>query len=160
VANHQSNLDPAWLLTALPWRLRRRIFLIGKKELSFLRYPLAGSPLLFVDRRGNVVPALKAAADVLRNGDSLIIFPEGTRSRDGGLGKFKSGAAYLAWHLGKKIIPVTIEGSFAILPRGKALPRFCGGHRGTLQVGEPVDPGPFETVEALNDHLRSVIGTA
>ena len=159
VANHQSNLDPAWLLTTLPWRLRRRIFLIGKKELSFLRYPLAGSPLLFVDRRGNIIPALKAAADVLRNGDSLIIFPEGTRSRDGGLGKFKSGAAYLAWHLGKKIIPVTIEGSFAIFPRGKAIPRFCGGHRGTLQIGEPVDPGRFETVEALNDHLRSVIGT-
>jgi long-chain acyl-CoA synthetase len=159
VANHQSNLDPVWLLNALPYRLRKRLFVIGKRELSFLRYPLIGSPLLFVDRTGNVVPGLKAAADVLRSGDSLIIFPEGTRTRDGALGKFKSGAAYLAKHLGKKIIPVTICGSFEILPRGKGIPRFFGGRRGTLHVGEPVDPDRFDSVEALNDHLRDIIQT-
>lgn len=156
-ANHQSNLDPPWLLNALPCRLRRRTFIIGKKEISFLRYPLIGSPLLFVDRRGNVAPALKAAADVLRSGGSLIIFPEGTRTRNGALGAFKSGAAYLAWHLGKKIIPVRIEGSFEILPRGRSVPRFRSGHRGILRVGEAVDPGRFDSFEALNDQVRSVI---
>jgi long-chain acyl-CoA synthetase len=159
VANHQSNLDPPWLLNAIPYRLRKRIFLIGKKELSFLRYPLIGAPLLFVDRAGNIVPALKAAADVLRSGASLVIFPEGTRTSDGALGKFKSGAAYLAWHLGKKIIPVRIEGSFEILPRGRVIPRFLGGRRGILRVGEPIDPGRFDSFEALNDHLRKVIET-
>ena len=157
VANHQSNLDLPWLLNAIPYPLRKRIFIIGKKELSFLRYLLVGSPLLFVDRTGNVVPALKAAADVLRSGASLIIFPEGTRTRNGALGKFKSGASYLAWHLGKKIIPVRIEGSFEILPRGKSIPRFLGGYRGILRVGESVDPSRFDSFEALNDHLRSVI---
>jgi long-chain acyl-CoA synthetase len=156
-ANHQSNLDPVWLLSCLPWRQRRRLFLIGKKELSFLRWPLLGSPLLFVDRAGNVVPALKAASDVLRSGASLIIFPEGTRSRNGSRGRFKPGAAYLAWHLGRKLIPVTIEGSFAILPPGKAIPRFCGGLQGSLHVGEPLDPGRFASVEALNDGLREAI---
>ncbi|MCE5261957.1 MAG: AMP-binding protein [Deltaproteobacteria bacterium] len=159
VANHQSNLDAPWLMNVLPCRLRKRTFIIGKRELSFLRYPLIGSPLLFVDRTGNVVPALKAAADVLRSGASLIIFPEGTRTRDGALGKFKSGAAYLAWHLGKKIIPVRVEGSFDILPRGRSLPRFFGGHRGILHVGQAVDPGRFESVDAINDHLRKVIET-
>lgn len=160
VANHQSNLDPAWLLNALPFRLRKRLFIIGKKELSFLRYPLAGAPLLFVDRRGNVVPALKAAADILRCGGSLVIFPEGTRSRDGAMGKFKSGAAYLAKNLGKKIIPVTIDGSFEVLPRGRVIPRFFSGSRAILTIGEPVDPGCFDSVEALNDHLRRVIAKA
>ncbi len=160
VANHQSALDPLWILSALPYRLRKRLFLIGKKELSFLRCLFIGSPLLFVDRRGNVAPALKAAADVLRSGASLVIFPEGTRTRDGALGPFKSGAAYLAKHLGRKIIPVTIDGSFAILPRGRTIPRFFGGGRGTLRVGEPIDPGRFDSVEALNDHLRNVIGGA
>jgi long-chain acyl-CoA synthetase len=160
VANHQSNLDPAWLLAALPWRLRKRLFIIGKKELSFLKIPLAGFPLLFVDRRGNTIPALKAAADILRSGGSLVIFPEGTRTRDGAIGKFKSGAAYLAKNLGKRIIPVVIDGSFGILPRGSAFPRLFGGHRGTLRVEEPVDPGRFESVEALNEHLRRVISGA
>lgn len=157
VANHQSNLDPVWLLSALPYRLRKRIFLIGKKELSFLRYLLIGSPLLFVDRTGNVVPALKAAADILRGGDSLIIFPEGTRSRDNALGKFRPGSAYLATHLGKKIIPVRIEGSFEILPPGKFIPRFFGGRPGVLRIGEPIDPARFDSVETLNDHLRHVV---
>ena len=158
-ANHQSILDLPWILSAIPYRLRKRLFMIGKRELSFLRYPFIGSPLLFVDRTGNVVPALKAAADVLRSGASLIIFPEGTRSRDGALGKFKHGAAYLAKHLGKRIIPVRIEGSYHILPRGKAFPRLRGGCRGVLRVGEPIDPGCFDSFEALNGHLRHIIET-
>lgn len=157
VANHQSNADPLWVLSALPYRLRKRLFLIGKKELSFLRYPLIGSPLLFVDRTGNVVPSLKAAADVLRSGASLIIFPEGTRSRDGALGRCKPGAAYLAWHLQKKIIPVRIEGSFDILPPGRVIPRFFGGCRGILEIGESIDPRDYPTVDALNDRIRDAI---
>jgi long-chain acyl-CoA synthetase len=157
IANHQSNLDPLWILNAIPCNLRKRVFILGKKELSFLRYLLIGFPMLFVERTGNVVPALKAAADILRSGASLIIFPEGTRTRDGALGTFKSGAAYLSKHLEKKIIPVRIEGSFEILPRGKSIPRFCGGHRGILRVGETVDPGRFDSIQALNDHLRNII---
>lgn len=157
VANHASLLDPLWLLGALPYRLRRRLFLIGKRELSFLRYPFAGAPVVFVDRQGNVLPSLKAAADILRSGASLIIFPEGTRTRDGALGKFKSGAAYLAKHLDKKVIPVTIRGAYEIMPPGRILPRLFAEERATLIVGEPLDPGRFDTVEGLNDHLKCVI---
>ena len=113
--------------------------------------------MLFVDRTGNVVPSLKAAADVLRSGQSLIIFPEGTRTRDGALGKFKSGAAYLAMNLNKIIIPVTIRGNFEIMPWGKFLPRFFGGHKLELIVGSKIDPKDFPSVEALTDHLREVI---
>ena len=157
VANHQSNLDPLWLLGALPYRSRRRLFLTGKKELAFLRYPFFGSPVVFVDRRENVLPSLKAAADILRSGASLIIFPEGTRARDGVLGKFKSGAAYLAKHLDKKVIPVAIRGSFGIMPPGKILPRLSAKEKGALIVGEKIDPGCFDSVEGLSDHLREVI---
>ena len=157
VANHQSNLDVLWLLGALPYRLRKRLFITGKKELSFLRYPFLGSPVVFVDRTGNVLPSLKAAADILRSGAALIIFPEGTRTRDGSLGKFKSGAAYLAHHLGREIIPVTIRGTFQILPRGRIIPHLVGKGKGSLIVGEPVDPRRFASIEALNDHVRGVI---
>lgn len=157
IANHQSVLDPPLLVNLIPRRLRKHVFLIGKKELSWLAIPFAGSPALFVDRTGNVVPSLKAAADVLRSGQSLIIFPEGTRSHTGELGKFKSGSAYLAMHLNKKIIPVAIRGAFEIMPTGKILPRFFGGHRLELHVGEAVNPKDFDSVEALTDHLRDVI---
>lgn len=154
VANHQSILDTPLLVSQIPFRLRNRVFLIGKKEVSFLRFPLAGAPVLFVDRTGNVVPALKAAADTLRRGRSLIIFPEGTRTHDGALRKFKSGAAYLARNLNKKIIPVKIKGTFEIMPRGKFLPRFFSGKRIELEVGKPIDPAKFSSVEALTEHLQ------
>lgn len=157
VANHQSLLDTPTMMNLIPFAKRRRFYLIGKKEVAPLGWFFAGAPLLFVDRTGNVVPSLKAAADVLRSGQSLIIFPEGTRTRDGAVGRFKSGAAYLARHLDKKIIPVTIRGAFDIMPPGKGLPRFIGGHRLELLVGTPVDPKDFSSIEALTDHLRNII---
>ena len=156
-ANHQSLLDTPLMVNLVPAALRRKVFLIGKKEVSFLRYLFIGAPVLFVDRTGNVVPSLKAAADVLRSGQSLIIFPEGTRTRDGSLGKFKSGAAYLATNLNKKIVPVTLRGAFEIMPPGKLLPHFTGGKRLELIVGNPIDPRDFLSIEALTDRLRNVI---
>lgn len=156
-ANHQSYLDLPWLLGSLPYRVRKRIFIIGKKELSFLGYPFIGSPILFVDRQGNVLPSLKAAADVLRSGDSLVIFPEGTRTRNGSVGSFKSGAAYLAFHLHKKIIPVTLQGAFEIMPPDTIIPRFSGGKKGKVIVGQAIDPEDFTSVDELTDHLHTVI---
>lgn len=157
VANHQSLLDTPVMMNAIPFADRRKAFLIGKKEVAILGYLFAGAPVLFVDRTGNVVPALKAAADVLKSGKSLIIFPEGTRTRDGSMGKFKSGAAYLARNLNKKIIPVTIRGAFDIMPAGKFLPRFWGGKSLEVVVGRSVDPKDFSSIDALSDHLKSVI---
>ena len=155
--NHQSYLDIPWVLGAMSYKLRKDIYITGKKELSFLRYPFWGSPILFVDRQGNVAPALKAAADVLRSGNSLIIFPEGTRTHDGAVGKFRSGAAYLAFHLGKAIIPVTVTGAFEIMPRNTIVPRFFAGIKGSIIVGDTVNPGDFGSIDALNEHLHNVI---
>jgi long-chain acyl-CoA synthetase len=157
IANHQSILDPPLILNQVPYALRKDIFLIAKKELSWFRFPFAGAPILYVDRTGNIVPSLKAAADVLRSGHSLLIFPEGTRTRDGAVGKFRSGAAYLARHLNKKIIPVTIQGAFKIMPSGKHLPHFFGGHKLKMNIGSPIDPKSFPSVEALTDHLHKFI---
>jgi long-chain acyl-CoA synthetase len=157
VANHQSYLDLPWIISAMPYSLRKHVFSIGKKELSFLRYLFIGSPVLFVDRSGNVTPALKAAADILRSGNSLVIFPEGTRSNDGKLGKFKSGAAYLAYHLGKKIIPVTIKGTCEIMPRNTIIPRFSSKAQGEIIVGKAIDPQSLTSIDELNEHLRSII---
>jgi 1-acyl-sn-glycerol-3-phosphate acyltransferase len=157
VANHQSILDPPLIMNQIPYAMRKSIFLIAKKELSWMRIPFAGAPVLFVDRTGNIVPSLKAAADVLRSGHSLLIFPEGTRTRDGSVGKFRSGAAYLAKNLNKKIIPVTIKGAFKIMPSGKHIPSFSSAHKVRISIGSPIDPLDFQSVEALNDHLHKVV---
>jgi len=156
-ANHASYLDILWILASIPRTHRKNVFVTGKHELSFLKIFFPGAPIIFIKRGGNVLPALKASADILRSGKSLVIFPEGTRSRDGSLGDFKNGAAYLAKNLGKKIVPVKIHGAFEINPRGKILPRIFSKEKGALIAGEPLDPDRFQSIDEMNKTLKEKI---
>ena len=75
------------------------------------------------------------AAQRIRSGQSVVIFPEGTRTRDGRLGAFKKGGFHLAMESGAAIVPVAIRGSREVMPRGSALIRAGSGQ---LEVGEPI----------------------
>jgi 1-acyl-sn-glycerol-3-phosphate acyltransferase len=127
---------------------------VGKSELSFMKFVFWFSPVIFVERNGNVIPGLKASADILKKGKSLAIFPEGTRSSTGELGRFKTGAAYLSKNLGKKIVPVAITGSGEAFPKSRWFPRFFSGAKGRVIAGDPVSPADFSTAEELNAELR------
>lgn len=159
VANHQSNLDYLLALSLLPFKKRKDLYVIGKKELWFLRYIFWGTNVLFVEREGNIMPALKASADILRQGKSLFIFPEGTRSKDKKLLPFKTGAAYLAHNLNKKIVPLGLKGTGDILPKGKAMPKFSHVAPITIKTGAEINPEKYKTVESLNKKLYSTINS-
>jgi long-chain acyl-CoA synthetase len=156
-ANHQSYLDIMWLLTLIPYSSRRHICMIGKKQLSFFKYMFPGIPMLFVEREGNFLPTLKASADLLRQGKTLIIFPEGTRTMDGYVGEFKTGAAYLAKNLNKTIIPITIKGGYEIYPRQKKLPSFIGKFEGRIFINQHIDPSKYKSVDELNLAIQQTI---
>lgn len=156
-ANHQSYLDIMWLLTIIPYRSRKNICMIGKKQLSFFKYLFPGIPMLFVEREGNFLPTLKASSDLLRQGKSLIIFPEGTRTMDGYVGEFKTGAAYLAKNLNKTIIPITIKGGYEIYPRQKRLPNFIGKFQGRIFINQHIDPNRYKSVDELNLAIQETI---
>ncbi|MDR1113952.1 MAG: 1-acyl-sn-glycerol-3-phosphate acyltransferase, partial [Candidatus Margulisbacteria bacterium] len=160
--NHQSYLDIIWLWVTMPKATRRKIYLLAKKELSFLAWLLGGRlPLIYVDRQqSQALASLKAGADVLRQGCSLIVFPEGTRSFDGQLDEFKIGAALLAHKLGKKIVPVKIKGAYEIYPRHRRLPDWKAKIKGEVILNQPLDPRDFASVEELNNKLRDVIERA
>jgi len=157
IANHQSNLDYLLMFCLLPYSKRKNLFVIGKNELRFLRFIFPGSNMLFVERDGNVMTALKAGSDMLRQGKSLFIFPEGTRSSDEEILTFKSGAAYLAKNLGKKIVPLAIQGTAKILPKGKGFPVLRGATSIVISAGKSIDPSKFRTVESLNRKLQSTV---
>ncbi len=157
IANHQSNLDILWILCSLPAKVRRNVYLLGKKELSFFKYLFPGINMIFVERFGNVVPALKAGADILNQGKSLFIFPEGTRTKTGELSEFKSGAAYLAKNLNKEIVPIVIKGAYHIYSRNTLLPKFFTRTRGEVIFTEKISPAKFKTVEELNQALEKTI---
>jgi len=160
VLNHQSFLDIVLLYSAIPYKYRKKTFLTGKKELSFIRFIVPGIAIIFVDRHNNTMPTLKAGADILRMGYSLIIFPEGTRTRDGKLGVFKPGAAFLAKNLKKEIIPITINGAYQIKKKKKLFPKLITRHKATLTVHPKIDSSKYINENELNSHISNTIDSA
>ncbi len=155
-ANHSSFLDSLWLLSFM--KNRKDIYIAVKKEYGFLKYLLPGFNFIFVDREGNkFIPILKAEADILRQGKSLIIFPEGTRTATGKVGPFRTGAAFLAKNLNKKLVPVTINGTYQILPRSRRFPKFFTRHHSSVIAHDPIDPANYSTLEAITDTMKEVI---
>ena len=159
MSNHQSNFDILALIATIP----RRIYWIAKKELFDI--PIFGSSM----RRGGYIPldrsdgrkALKSmdnAAAIIRQGSSVVMFPEGTRSRDGRLLPFKRGGFMLAVRAGVPVIPVTISGSGQVNPGG-AIKLFSGTITLLLHppvtVPEGLKKGAAE--EWLMEKVRSII---
>jgi 1-acyl-sn-glycerol-3-phosphate acyltransferase len=159
VANHQSNLDP-FLLSHLPWDMRW----IAKQEL--FRIPVIGSLLRLSGdiplRRGDSESVRRMVAEcreTLDRGLSVMMFPEGTRSRDGSLGAFKDGAFRIAIEAQVPVLPIAIEGTREGLPAGGWR---LGKVRARARVLQPVPTaglGPAD-VEWLRDTVRTRIASA
>ena len=160
LSNHASNLDPPLLAAVL---LPRRTPMLIKQEL--LKIPLLGRGMRLagfvpVARSGSVEDArrsLDQAAAVLRSGVSLVVFVEGTRSPDGRLLPFKKGPFFLAMECGVPVVPVTLVGTGALLPKGVFRLR-----RGTVQVvvHAPLMPRDFADRNALRNAVRASIASA
>ena len=140
-ANHISNADPmmigAWLTPALR---RRRIHWLGKQEL--FDWPIFG----WISAHGGVHPVERGTADVeafrlatriLEAGYVLMIFPEGTRSPTGTLQHAKDGLSSLALRTGAAIVPIGINNSDAVWPKGQKLPMPFPRRTITVRIGEP-----------------------
>jgi len=139
MSNHQSHLDIPMLYATLQ---SPTIRMLGKTEL--FRIPLWGRGLraaefIQVDRstHGSAVQSIEQAARLLRDGVSIYLAPEGTRSIDGRIGKLKKGGFHLALGTGAPIVPVAIRGTIDILPRGARVMR--SGQRVRVQIGAPIE---------------------
>jgi 1-acyl-sn-glycerol-3-phosphate acyltransferase len=160
MANHLSTVDIWALLAALPFRVR----MIAKKQLGSI--PLFGWAMragrfIFIDR-ANAVSARRSIEEAkrrIRHGDKVLLFPEGTRSRDGQLAAFKKGGFHLALDAGVPIVPVAISGSRELMPPGSYLLR-----KGAVRVvvGEPIPTAGLSDADrdALLEKVRGVIARA
>jgi 1-acyl-sn-glycerol-3-phosphate acyltransferase len=163
-ANHASNLDAPVIWAALPMQLRRRTRPVAAKDYwdhGALRRYLASNVFraVLIERKrvtahSNPLGAMKEALDA---GDSLIIFPEGTRSEDeeGEMNRFKPGL----WHLAKKhpqvqLVPVYLENLNRILPKGEFLliPLLAA-----VTFGTPLSFDPEEPKVAFLERARASI---
>lgn len=117
VANHQSMIEICALFMAVPVPLR---FLLKASlgKVPFLGWYTRAMGMILLDRGDSKVVSnqLERAAELLRNGHCLAAFPEGTRSRDGNVGRFKAGAFRAAIAAGVAVVPVAIEGSGRVMP--------------------------------------------
>jgi 1-acyl-sn-glycerol-3-phosphate acyltransferase len=152
MSNHQSHLDIPVLYATLP---SPTIRMLAKAEL--FKIPLWGRGLraaefIEVDRANHTraVQSIDHAARLLRDGVSIYLAPEGTRSIDGRIGKLKKGGFHLALGTGAPIVPVAIRGTIQILPRGSRVMRT--GQRVSVKIGPPI-----EGAEGNIEHLMSQV---
>jgi 1-acyl-sn-glycerol-3-phosphate acyltransferase len=139
--NHVSNADVfmsgPWISQALG---RRRIHWLGKKEL--FGWPVFGwlaarGGIHPVDRSTADVDAFRLASEILERGYVLLVFPEGTRSPTGALQEAKDGTAALALRTGATIVPIGINNTDAVWPKGRKLPMPIPRRRVIVRIGEP-----------------------
>lgn len=149
MSNHQSHFDVLALIVTLPGQYR----ILAKRELFYI--PVFGwaiwlAGLIPVDRanRDRAIRSIERAAEKVRQGRSMLIFAEGTRSPDGTLHRLKKGGFHLAIRGGAPIVPIAIRGSREILPKGALRPK-----RGVIEV-EISDP---ISSEAHADDMEGLI---
>ncbi len=160
VANHTSSADAPAVVGAIP----RRIAVLLKE--SLFKWPIVGQAFTLarfipVNRkdRESAIASVEKAAQAMREGQSFLIYPEGTRSPDGRLQEFKKGAFVLAIKAGVPIVPVLCSGAQRVMAK-----RSLRIHPGEIVVEflEPIDAAKysFEERDALNQHVHDAMAAA
>jgi 1-acyl-sn-glycerol-3-phosphate acyltransferase len=166
VANHVSHIDTPVILAALPRRLRRRTVVAAAADYFYRnRFVAILVSVIFntvpMDRKGGGLA--KQASDhvdrLLDRGWNLLVFPEGTRSRSGGVGRLRRGAAVLAQRHHVSIVPIRIKGTRDAMPPGRFWPSRVRGRNGSKRhpvsicFGDPIKPS--EDVGAVIKTVQS-----
>lgn len=153
VANHQGAYD-IFLVYGFLGRKFRWMMKHELRAMPLIGYACQRAGHIFVDKRGPkaVQRTVEQAREVLRHGVSLFVFPEGARTWDGTMGTFHRGAFQLADELGLPVVPVTIEGSFEVLPRQRGF-GFPTWHPLRLTIHQPIphtDAGPQAVMRTMH----------
>jgi long-chain acyl-CoA synthetase len=162
--NHQGYFDPFLLCSVLPYHVFRQMFVVGAAEYfqtPATRWLARQANLVPVDADASLVPAMKAGAFGLTHGRVLLLFPEGERSIDGTVKRFKKGAPILASHLDVPIVPVALKGIFEMWPRTRPIDwRYVGfwrSHRVRVAFGPHVRVTPGEPYAEAAARLRGIV---
>jgi 1-acyl-sn-glycerol-3-phosphate acyltransferase len=159
VANHSSHLDTPLVLCTLPDAMRRKTAVAAAADYFFDTWWRAtASAIVFntfpIERRGGKLSS--TPGDLLADGWNVVVFPEGTRSPDGWMERFRMGAAYLAVEHGVPVIPVGIKGSFAAMPRGRGWP-VPGRPTVAVRYGDPLRPADGESAREFAPKISAAV---
>jgi len=160
-ANHASHIDTPLLLSCLPLAFRHRTvvaaaadyFFDRRWKADFFAFSLNAIP---IERNKVNRRSARLAAELIEDGWSLIIFPEGGRSPDGWAQEFRGGAAYLSARTGRPVVPVHLDGTRHILPKGgQGITRT----RTTVTFGTPLWPEEGEHARTLGARIETAVAT-
>lgn len=156
VANHQSFLDVfavyGWLPNNFKWLMKKEL-----RKIPFVGTACAVAGHIFVDR-SNPRAAMESLTYIkaqLHDGISTVIFPEGTRTKTGEMGRFKAGAFKIAMDMGLPVVPITLNGFYKSMPSGQFYvnPRS----RVSLHIGKPIDISQFTDINEAMVAVREKV---
>ena len=153
VSNHQSMFDVwliyGWLPVIFKWLMKAEL-----RKVPFIGTGCKAAGHIFVERRHAKasMESLHQVEQQLKGGICTVIFPEGTRTEDGQVGRFKRGAFQIALDLGLPVIPLSLSGCYEIMPKGRYFARI---HRSHMHIGKPIDlkqfADPDEAIAAVRE---------
>jgi 1-acyl-sn-glycerol-3-phosphate acyltransferase len=168
VSNHASHLDTPTILRALPLKWRQRTAVAAAADYFYKSRTVAQAVALIF----NTVPIMRSGAGsgsteqvdrLIDQRWNVLLFPEGTRSRDGRLGKMRSGAAVLAQHHRVPIVPIYVKGTHQAMPPGRNWPKRLKGrfvsrrHRVEVHFGPPIEPADGEHRHEVMERVRAFL---
>ncbi|HLB62239.1 MAG TPA: lysophospholipid acyltransferase family protein [Actinomycetota bacterium] len=160
VSNHTSHLDASLIMTSLPRKWREKTATGAAADYFFdTWWRSIFTALVYnafpIDRTGRGHGATDAS-HMLHDGWSLIVFPEGTRSPDGWMQRFRTGAARLAVQHAVPVVPIAIRGAYAAMPKGRNWPR-PGRLAISVRFGRPLHPGEDEDHRSLTRRMFQAV---
>lgn len=156
VANHQSFLDVfavyGWLPNNFKWLMKKEL-----RKIPFVGTACAVAGHIFVDR-SNPRAAMESLTYIkaqLHDGISTVIFPEGTRTKTGEMGRFKQGAFKIAMDMNLPVVPISLSGFFDAMPRNKFY--VTPFSRVALHIGKPIDISQFNDINEAMTELHTQV---
>lgn len=159
VSNHQSMYDVwviyGWLPVIFKWLMKAEL-----RRVPFVGTACKAAGHIFVERKNAraSIESIQLIEKQLVNGVCTVIFPEGTRTKDGSLGRFKRGAFQIALDLSLPVIPISLSGCYDVMPKGAWVVRRHPVH---MYVGKPIDlsqyADPNEAIEAVRQAVEAGI---
>ena len=169
-SNHRSHADTAAILGTMPQKICRKtavaaaLDVFGPDNNGGIKRKISKDCLQLItaanfhafafDRFGPPLRSVRTSVQLIRNGWNLLLYPEGTRSRDGEMGEFKAGVGVLARFTGRPVIPVFVDGGESILPYGSFMPQpgFA-----VVRYGRPMRYQPHDNPVTFVDRLKAEV---
>jgi len=160
VANHSSHLDTPSILRALPRPWRQHTATIAAADYFYQNRVIAGLVTLSfatvpIERKGGVSKTTSDRIDrLVKDRWNLLLYPEGTRSRDGQLARLKPGAAFMAIANDLSVVPIYVSGTYEAMPVGRGWPRK---HPVAVRFGDPIRPQSDEQHRAFSHRIEAAM---